>query len=206
MLALPGGGRQPGLRGEETPYVGGVCEALSLTGELVRRALRTSLALYRQSRRHARHFQHKVPFSAAGETGGEPTKFATFATQTYYAEAMSFSPLTTHSLLDDAVLIAQESRQTPGPCIALLHAVLEDLFAVRDARPLGDRCKARRTHAQVASDRAWLESESEAPFSFRWTCVHLGLDPAAVRHAYVSGARLRNLHTVYAPCGNVNSR
>jgi len=86
--------------------------------------------------------------------------------------------------------VCPESRTSvPTGCRALLLAMLQDLFAVRDTLnriSLGDA----RYHVLTgvsASDREWLASESDAPFSFLWICHHLGLDPDFLRRCYHHG-------------------
>lgn len=59
----------------------------------------------------------------------------------------------------------------------------------------GDRGLLAATLLQAIADRRgaipyrvreaekWFASDWEGPFTFRWTCLYLGLDPGAVRRA-----------------------
>jgi hypothetical protein len=59
----------------------------------------------------------------------------------------------------------------------LLVALIDDLFLCRD-------CHSRLCQRQKLQDEAWVKSEAEESFSFRFVCSYLGLDPTAVRAAY----------------------
>jgi hypothetical protein len=88
----------------------------------------------------------------------------------------------------DAIELYDEYGQHDQPerhphkdgCFDLLWSLLTDVFAVA-CLPT----KAAKRQAEL--DRKWISSDIVAPFSFRWCCQHLGLDPDVVRTAYFAG-------------------
>jgi hypothetical protein len=84
-----------------------------------------------------------------------------------------------------------EPSPPPCGCRELLWAVLRDLFVVRQLAVKGDQ--SDRLAAQVAADRQWLASDADYPFSLRWVCHHLGVEPGDVRRAYQAGVRVPGL-------------
>jgi hypothetical protein len=82
---------------------------------------------------------------------------------------------------DDLPILAPALPHTG--CRGLLVALLQDLFQTQQ------QLRRRKPgyfygRAQLARDVAWVASEDTDPFSFRWVCEHLGLDPAQVRRRY----------------------
>ena len=70
--------------------------------------------------------------------------------------------------------------QVHSGCQSLLYALLQDVFLCLHSH-------SRQGKQQCERDRQWVLSDDTAPFSFIWTCQHLGVDPLALRRAYLAG-------------------
>lgn len=87
---------------------------------------------------------------------------------------------------DEMHLIPAVSDSAPpvtGPR-RLLYAMIEDLFALRDLKPI---TPVRRQHIR---DEEWLASDQEEPFTFLWVCQHLDISPVMLRQRYQQGETL----------------
>ena len=82
-----------------------------------------------------------------------------------------------------------------GPYLLLCEALLVDVFRTRDAyrRYLAQGRSLRRLKQQYEQDWQWVTSEEDASYalSFSHVCELLGLDPTAVRKAFVNGRRTK---------------
>jgi len=77
----------------------------------------------------------------------------------------------------------------------LCEALLVDVFRTRDAyrRYLAQGRSLRRLKQQYEQDWQWVTSEEDAPYalSFPHVCELLGLDPTAVRKAFLNSRRTK---------------
>ena len=119
---------------------------------------------------------------------------------------MAVTPLERRDVNGD--LPAAPPTSLPTGCRALLWALLEDVFIVRDtaARIAPGDGRYRILTGAAASDREWLASESDGPFSFLWVCHHLGLEPDVLRRCYDRGHAVQsNLLAGWKNCGRSNA-
>lgn len=76
-----------------------------------------------------------------------------------------------HSRTEAAALGAETARGVKALVVAMMQQALADL----------------RLPSYAASARRWLESESEAPFSYRWCCAVLDIGPQWLRNEVKAG-------------------
>ena len=87
------------------------------------------------------------------------------------------APLVDRDLDDDVLLPSQllgEREWAPEQklCLAALLAALRGALMQSESRVISS-----------SSDRAWIASEQEHVYSFRWCCAVLAFDPEALRRA-----------------------
>lgn len=106
----------------------------------------------------------------------QPDRFSSSSTLT----EMTFN---TADYIDPAGSEQTSTQSNDKPFRALLSALIDDLFLVRDSSTMTGARKRQRER-----DCMWVQSDAESPFSFLWVCNHLGLAPEQVRRQYFSTA------------------
>ena len=92
---------------------------------------------------------------------------------------MTFSPLSFNATESIVLLPAQmATRGSLRPEQCLLFALLA---AAWDSLAKHGGLNTQRANRRVAEELAWVNSEERGPFSFRFCCEHLDLDPGALR-------------------------